>query len=173
MRRVVQTTAVSSQAGTAIGNIPYQIAFPITLPRRYYRLQINSGVQVSRCAQAGAGVAEAGRAGRLAAFNRVSTDNVDAAAEAIGRIFCPHELTPLQAVRAGFLRPAQLRGLRRLLRQLRRLWRIGHDRSRLPRALLSPADSARGSARIAPRPARSRAAPALAPRCCRRRSRRG
>jgi AraC-like DNA-binding protein len=43
----------------------------------------------------GAGVAEAGRAGRLAAFNRVSTDCVDAAAEAIGRIFCPHELKPL------------------------------------------------------------------------------
>jgi AraC-like DNA-binding protein len=44
----------------------------------------------------GAGVAETGRAGRLAAFNRVSTDSVDAAAEAIGRIFCPHELKPLR-----------------------------------------------------------------------------
>jgi AraC-like DNA-binding protein len=31
---------------------------------------------------------------RLAAFNRVSTDSVDDAADAIGRIFCPHELTP-------------------------------------------------------------------------------
>ena len=33
-------------------------------------------------------------AARLAAFNRVSTDSVDAAADAIGRIFCPHELKP-------------------------------------------------------------------------------
>jgi AraC-like DNA-binding protein len=31
---------------------------------------------------------------RLAAFNRVSTASVDAAADAIGRIFCPHELKP-------------------------------------------------------------------------------
>jgi AraC-like DNA-binding protein len=33
-------------------------------------------------------------AARLAAFNRVSTDSVDAAADAVGRIFCPHRLTP-------------------------------------------------------------------------------
>src|SRR5437899_11645345 len=33
-------------------------------------------------------------AARLAAFNRVSTASVDAAADAIGRIFCPHELKP-------------------------------------------------------------------------------
>jgi AraC-like DNA-binding protein len=44
----------------------------------------------------GEGVVETGRAGRLAAFNRVSTDSVDAAAEAIGRIFCPHQLTPVR-----------------------------------------------------------------------------
>ena len=31
---------------------------------------------------------------RLAAFNRVSTGSVDAAADAVGRIFCPHRLTP-------------------------------------------------------------------------------
>jgi AraC-like DNA-binding protein len=31
---------------------------------------------------------------RLAAFNRVSTGSVDDAADAIGRIFCPHELKP-------------------------------------------------------------------------------
>lgn len=31
---------------------------------------------------------------RLAAFNRVSTDSVDDAADAVGRIFCPHRLTP-------------------------------------------------------------------------------
>lgn len=36
---------------------------------------------------------------RLAAFNRVATDSVDAAADAIGRIFCPHELKP--AVRSS------------------------------------------------------------------------
>ena len=33
---------------------------------------------------------------RLAAFSRVSTTNVDEAAESIGRIFCPHQLDPLQ-----------------------------------------------------------------------------
>ena len=33
-------------------------------------------------------------AARLAAFNRVSTGSVDAAADAVGRIFCPHELKP-------------------------------------------------------------------------------
>ena len=31
---------------------------------------------------------------RLAAFNRVSTDSVDDAADAVGRIFCPHDLKP-------------------------------------------------------------------------------
>jgi AraC-like DNA-binding protein len=33
-------------------------------------------------------------AARLAAFNRVSTGSVDDAADAVGRIFCPHRLTP-------------------------------------------------------------------------------
>jgi AraC-like DNA-binding protein len=33
-------------------------------------------------------------AARLAAFNRVSTDSVDDAADAVGRIFCPHRLAP-------------------------------------------------------------------------------
>ena len=33
-------------------------------------------------------------AARLAAFNRVSTNSIDAAADAVGRIFCPHELKP-------------------------------------------------------------------------------
>lgn len=33
-------------------------------------------------------------AARLAAFNRVATDSVDDAADAVGRIFCPHRLTP-------------------------------------------------------------------------------
>jgi AraC-like DNA-binding protein len=50
----------------------------------------------------GAGAAETGRGGRLAAFNRVSTDRVDAAAEAIGRIFCPHELQPLRSSSQDF-----------------------------------------------------------------------
>jgi AraC-like DNA-binding protein len=39
---------------------------------------------------------------RLAAFNRVSTDSVDDAAEAIGRIFCPHELAPAGASTSEF-----------------------------------------------------------------------
>ena len=50
----------------------------------------------------GAGVAERVRTARLAAFNRVSTDDVDAAAEAVGRIFCPHELTPVRAAAPDF-----------------------------------------------------------------------
>ncbi|QOZ71522.1 AraC family transcriptional regulator [Bradyrhizobium arachidis] len=39
---------------------------------------------------------------RLAAFARVTTDDVDEAAEQIGRIFCPHDLKPAQARAAGF-----------------------------------------------------------------------
>ncbi|WP_213285043.1 AraC family transcriptional regulator [Bradyrhizobium sp. sGM-13] len=39
---------------------------------------------------------------RLAAFNRVSTDSVDAAADAVGRIFCPHRLTPEQTTSSEF-----------------------------------------------------------------------
>src|ERR1700682_2658172 len=34
---------------------------------------------------------------RLAGFCRVATSSVDEAAEQIGRIFCPHDLTPLRA----------------------------------------------------------------------------
>jgi AraC-like DNA-binding protein len=44
----------------------------------------------------GAGGMEIGQAERLVAFNRVSTGSVDVAAEAIGCIFCPHELKPLR-----------------------------------------------------------------------------
>ncbi|WLA67348.1 AraC family transcriptional regulator [Bradyrhizobium diazoefficiens] len=39
---------------------------------------------------------------RLAGFARVATDDVDEAAEQIGRIFCPHDLKPAQARAAGF-----------------------------------------------------------------------
>lgn len=39
---------------------------------------------------------------RLADFTRVATDDVDEAAEQIGRIFCPHDLKPSQARAAGF-----------------------------------------------------------------------
>ncbi|APO51049.1 AraC family transcriptional regulator [Bradyrhizobium diazoefficiens] len=46
---------------------------------------------------AGASAAE-----RLADFARVATDDVDEAAEQIGRIFCPHDLKPAQARAAGF-----------------------------------------------------------------------
>jgi AraC-like DNA-binding protein len=43
-----------------------------------------------------------GRAVRLAAFNRVATDSVDDAADAIGRIFCPHELKTVRRSSSGF-----------------------------------------------------------------------
>ena len=43
-----------------------------------------------------------GHAVRLAAFNRVATDNVDDAADAIGRIFCPHELKTVRRSSSGF-----------------------------------------------------------------------
>jgi AraC-like DNA-binding protein len=39
---------------------------------------------------------------RLADFARVSTGDVDEAAEQIGRIFCPHDLQPLRARAAGY-----------------------------------------------------------------------
>jgi len=39
---------------------------------------------------------------RLADFARVTTDDVDEAAEQIGRIFCPHDLRPAQARATGF-----------------------------------------------------------------------
>ncbi|MHC4052779.1 AraC family transcriptional regulator [Bradyrhizobium sp. 25ACV] len=39
---------------------------------------------------------------RLADFARVTTDDVDEAADQIGRIFCPHDLKPAQARAAGF-----------------------------------------------------------------------
>ena len=41
-------------------------------------------------------------AGRLGGFCRVATTSVDAAADQIGRIFCPHELEPLRAASPGF-----------------------------------------------------------------------
>jgi AraC-like DNA-binding protein len=41
-------------------------------------------------------------AARLAAFNRVSTGSVDDAADAVGRIFCPHRLTPEHRTSAEF-----------------------------------------------------------------------
>ena len=46
--------------------------------------------------------ARASAAERLADFARVTTDDVDEAAEEIGRIFCPHDLEPAQARAAGF-----------------------------------------------------------------------
>jgi hypothetical protein len=42
------------------------------------------------------------QAERLAAFARVTTDDVDEAAEQIGRIFCPHDLEPAGPREAGF-----------------------------------------------------------------------
>src|SRR5579871_59381 len=39
---------------------------------------------------------------RLAEFSRVSTCDVDQAAEQIGRIFCPHDLKPLHAGATDF-----------------------------------------------------------------------
>jgi len=46
--------------------------------------------------------ARASAAERLADFARVTTDDVDEAAEQIGRIFCPHDLAPAQPRAAGF-----------------------------------------------------------------------
>jgi AraC-like DNA-binding protein len=42
----------------------------------------------------GISIASLDRAARLAAFSRVATADVDDAADAVGRIFCPHRLTP-------------------------------------------------------------------------------
>jgi hypothetical protein len=48
------------------------------------------------------GISANERAVRLAAFNRVATDSVDEAADAIGRIFCPHQLKPVQRSSSDF-----------------------------------------------------------------------
>ena len=48
------------------------------------------------------GISANERAVRLAAFNRVATDSVDEAADAIGRIFCPHQLKPVQHSSSDF-----------------------------------------------------------------------
>src|SRR5215831_6382976 len=42
------------------------------------------------------------QAARLAAFRRVATSDVDEAAEQVGRIFCPHRLTPLRSTAPDF-----------------------------------------------------------------------
>ena len=42
------------------------------------------------------------QAARLAGFCRVATSDVDEAADQVGRIFCPHRLTPLQAAAPDF-----------------------------------------------------------------------
>jgi AraC-like DNA-binding protein len=42
------------------------------------------------------------RAVRLAEFGRVATNDVDAAAEQVGRIFCPHDLKPLCSAAESF-----------------------------------------------------------------------
>src|ERR1700716_4173334 len=74
---------------------PYRNRLPNSPARRYSRVQVNTEGRVMAMGAA-SGVLKTGRAGRRAAFNRVSTGSVDAAAEAIGRIFCPHELKPLR-----------------------------------------------------------------------------
>lgn len=50
----------------------------------------------------GTSIAGQGRAARLAAFSRVATADVDAAADAVGRIFCPHRLTPEHGTSSEF-----------------------------------------------------------------------
>lgn len=52
--------------------------------------------------QAGGDMRWPAAAVRLAAFNRVATDSVDDAAEAVGRIFCPHDLKPVHRVSPDF-----------------------------------------------------------------------
>jgi AraC-like DNA-binding protein len=47
-------------------------------------------------------IARRSGAERLADFARVGTTDVDEAAEEVGRIFCPHQLQPLQAKAPGF-----------------------------------------------------------------------
>ncbi|MGV7218192.1 AraC family transcriptional regulator [Bradyrhizobium sp. UFLA05-112] len=52
-------------------------------------------------AELGMGAFRSG-AERLTAFARVATTEVDEAADQIGRIFCPHQLQPLQGTAPGF-----------------------------------------------------------------------
>ncbi|WFU15348.1 AraC family transcriptional regulator [Bradyrhizobium sp. CB3481] len=50
----------------------------------------------------GVSIARRDPAARLAAFTRVATDSVDDAADAVGRIFCPHRLTPERRTSSEF-----------------------------------------------------------------------
>lgn len=50
----------------------------------------------------GTSIASFDRAARLAAFTRVATASVDDAADAVGRIFCPHRLTPEHGTSSEF-----------------------------------------------------------------------
>src|SRR5262245_61062278 len=71
--------------------------------RTYCKLKI-----ISEAEMAGAVIPETAvgvavpQAARLAGFRRVATSDVDAAAEQIGRIFCPHQLKPLRPVSVDF-----------------------------------------------------------------------
>jgi AraC-like DNA-binding protein len=50
----------------------------------------------------GTSIASLDRATRLTAFTRVATADVDDAADAVGRIFCPHRLTPEHGTSSEF-----------------------------------------------------------------------
>ena len=50
----------------------------------------------------GISIASLDRAARLASFSRVATADVDDAADAVGRIFCPHRLTPEHGTSSEF-----------------------------------------------------------------------
>ena len=71
------------------------MAFQIAAPG-YYRSQITRGDQAMASDAAVAGIDHAAGIARLAAYSRVHTTDVDEAADAVGRIFCPHALDPLR-----------------------------------------------------------------------------
>src|ERR1700686_1642985 len=72
-----------------------ETAFQMAGPR-YYRLQITQVDQAMVSDAAVANIDNAAAIARLGASSCVHTADVDEAAEAIGRIFCPHALDPLE-----------------------------------------------------------------------------
>jgi AraC-like DNA-binding protein len=71
------------------------MAFQTAVPG-YHGPQIMRGGQAMVSDAAASAIDHAAGSARLAAYSRVHTTDVDEAAEAIGRIFCPHRLDPLQ-----------------------------------------------------------------------------
>lgn len=77
---------------------------PFSRPGNYYRLKVIPGREAWSTMSAAEleMSARASGAERLTDYARVTTDDVEEAAEQIGRIFCPHDLKPARPRATGF-----------------------------------------------------------------------